>query len=161
MQGVDFPPIAAEQSVSLEISENAMGELLTHGWDTNVVSLLGVFVAGVMMSVNPGALPLIPIITGYVLGAEPRRGRLRLAAFLAGIVVAGMALGLVFATASGLIGTFIGPVWNGVIGIVLVVMGLRLLRLVRFKGIAVRTARRQVTTPLAAFFFGIPFVFAL
>lgn len=135
--------------------------VLGSGWDTSAVGLLGVFVAGVMVAVSPSALPLIPVLTGYVLGAAPRRGWKRLVAFLAGIVVAGLVLGLVFATASWLIGTLIGPAWNAVIGVALVVMGLRMLRLIRFKGIAIRTKRRQVTSPLAAFCFGVPFVFAL
>jgi hypothetical protein len=101
------------------------------------------------------------VITGYVLGAEQRRGWPRLVAFLAGIVVAGLALGIVFAAAGRLLGTVIGPAWNGLIGLILVVMGLRLLRILKFKGIAIRTERRQVATLSAAFLFGVPFVFAL
>ncbi len=98
---------------------------------------------------------------GYVLGVGPRRSWERLVAFLAGMVVAGLVLGLVFASTSWLIGILAGPACNAVIGMALGVMGLRMLRLIRFKGIATRPKPRQVTNPLAAFFFGMPFVFAL
>ena len=74
---------------------------------------------------------------------------------------AGMGLGIIFAAAGWLLGTVIGPAWNGLIGLILVVMGLRLLRILRFRGIALQTERRQVTTLSTAFFFGAPFVFAL
>ncbi len=136
---------------------NALG----NGWDAGFFGLLGALVAGLTVALSPSSLPLIPVITGYVLGAEQRRGWARLVAFLAGIVVAGMVLGIIFAAASRLLGTVIGPAWNGLIGLILVVMGLRLLRILRFRGIALQTERRQVVTLSAAFFFGAPFVFAL
>lgn len=124
-------------------------------------SLIGALLAGLVVAVSPGSLGLIPIITGYVLGGESERDWTRLVAFLAGIVVAGMVLGAVFAAAGWLLGAVIGPLWNGLIGLVLIVMGLRLLRLLRFKGIALRPEHRRVADPVAAFVFGMPFVFAL
>ncbi len=136
---------------------NALG----NGWDAGTLGVLGALVAGLTVALSPSSLPLIPVITGYVLGAEQRRGGPRLVAFLAGIVVAGMVLGIVFAAAGWLLGTVIGSAWNGLIGLILVVMGLRLLHILRFRGIALQTKRRQVTTLSAAFFFGVPFVFAL
>ncbi len=136
---------------------NALG----NGWDAGTLGVLGALVAGLTVALSPSSLPLIPVITGYVLGAEQRQGWARLVAFLAGIVVAGMVLGIIFAAAGRRLGTVIGPAWNGLIGLILVVMGLRLLRILKFRGIALQTERRQVTTLSAAFFFGAPFVFAL
>ncbi len=125
------------------------------------LGLTGAFAAGLVLAVGPSSLPIISVITGYVIGAEEKRGLPRLLGFLAGIVVAGIILGIIFAGASLLIGSVIGPAWNGIIGLVLVVMGLRLLRVLRFRGIAFRTERRQVGSTWAAFFFGMPFVFAI
>ncbi len=125
------------------------------------LGLTGAFAAGLVLAVGPSSLPIISVITGYVIGAEEKRGLPRLLGFLAGIVAAGIILGIIFAGASLLIGTVIGPAWNGIIGLVLVVMGLRLLRVLRFRGIAFRTERRQVGSMWAAFFFGMPFVFAV
>ena len=63
---------------------NALG----NGWDAGTLGVLGALVAGLTVALSPSSLPLIPVITGYVLGAEQRRGWPRLVAFLAGIVVA-------------------------------------------------------------------------
>lgn len=136
-------------------------DLLGNGAGLGPSSLVGAFIAGLIVALGPGSLGLVPVITGYVLGAGPRQGWVRLVAFLAGIVVAGMILGAVFAAAGWLVGVVIGPAWHGLIGVMLIVMGLRLLRLLRFKGIALRAERRHVSNPVAAFFFGMPFVFAL
>ena len=125
------------------------------------LELTGAFAAGLVLAVSPSSLPIISVITGYIIGAEEKRGCPRLLAFLAGIVVAGIILGIIFAGAGWLLGTIIGPAWNGIIGLVLVVMGLQLLRVFRFRGIAFRTERRQVGSPWAAFLFGMPFVFAV
>jgi cytochrome c biogenesis protein CcdA len=136
-------------------------DALGSGWESGALGMFGALVAGLVVALSPSSLPLIAVITGYVLGAEGRQGWTRLVAFLAGMMVAGVMLGLVFAAAGWLLGTVIGPAWNGLIGLLLVAMGLRLLGLLRFRGIALQTEHRQVTTLSAAFFFGMPFVFAL
>jgi cytochrome c biogenesis protein CcdA len=136
-------------------------DVLGNGWNTGVLGVFSALVAGLVVALSPSTLPLIAVITGYVLGAEAGRGWTRLAAFLAGIMVAGLVLGIVFGAAGWLLGSVIGPAWNGLIGLLLVVMGLRLLGILKFRGIALRTERRQMATCSAAFFFGMPFVFAL
>ena len=125
------------------------------------LGLTGAFAAGLVLAVGPSSLPIISVIAGYVIGAEEERRLPRLLGFLAGIVVAGIILGIIFAGAGWLLGTVIGPAWNGIIGLVLLVMGLRLLRVLKFRGIAFQTERQKVGSPWAAFLFGMPFVFAI
>jgi len=140
-----------ENLFNLFLEEQKMGTL----------GLTGAFAAGLVLAVGPSSLPIISVIAGYVIGAEEERRLPRLLGFLAGIVVAGIILGIIFAGAGWLLGTVIGPAWNGIIGLVLLVMGLRLLRVLKFRGIAFQTERQKVGSPWAAFLFGMPFVFAI
>ncbi len=131
----------------------------------SIPSLLGVFggfTAGVLVVFSPSSLPLIPVVIGYLVGKKEERRYLHLFSFLAGIVTAGMLLGGAFALMSHLIGGLIGPVWNLGIAILLGVMGFRMLGVIRFKTPAFRPKHQEGDPSfLQAFFFGMPFVFAL
>jgi cytochrome c biogenesis protein CcdA len=97
-----------------------------------LMTLLLVFLGGVISSASPCVLAAVPLVIATVGGAATTRGRaftLSLA-FVAGLALCFTALG----TVAALTGTLIGDVswlWKGLLAAVLIVMGLHLAGLVR------------------------------
>lgn len=97
-----------------------------------VVTLLLVFLGGVISSASPCVLAAVPLVIATVGGGATTRGRaLTLSlAFVAGLAVCFTALG----AAAALTGTLIGDVswlWKALLAVVLIAMGLHLAGLVQ------------------------------
>jgi cytochrome c-type biogenesis protein len=128
------------------------------------ISLVGfflVFVVGVAMAFNPRSLGLIPVIIGYVAGTGRNSsvgGTLRkVFAFVLGITAADVFLGILFAYIGRETAAIFGPRWEIILGLMLVVMGLRWLKLFRFRTIGVDMRGRKADSLIGAFFLGVPF----
>jgi cytochrome c-type biogenesis protein len=123
-----------------------------------------VFVAGLLTSLGPCSLSLLPVTLAYLAGFGGDRSRrpspwLRSVSFAAGIVGALVLLGL----ASGLMGRLYGRVPDQIslfVAVVAVVMGLNLLGLLRLplpSGPDPEVWRRRVPSPLAPLSAGMAF----
>lgn len=138
-----------------------VGDVVANG---SALSFGLAFLAGLVLSFNPGSFPTIPVAVGYFAsGARDPGHALRLAgALVAGMSAADVLLGVLFAGAGQLaVATFFGPKWGLVIGPVLVLLGLRWLNLVRFRvPILVPRGRKTATYP-GAFLLGVPFSLAV
>jgi cytochrome c-type biogenesis protein len=120
-----------------------------------------VFVGGLLTSLGPCSLSLLPVTLAYLAGFNGDQSRpwLRSLSFCGGIVGALVALGL----ASGLLGRIYGQVPRlvpAVVAILSVVMGLQLLGLIRIPlpaGPDPERWRRRVPAPLAPMAAGMAF----
>jgi cytochrome c-type biogenesis protein len=97
-----------------------------------LVTLLLVFLGGVISSASPCVLAAVPLVIATVGGTATSRARAVLlsVSFVLGLALCFTALGAAAALTGRLIGD-IGPWWNVVLGVLLVVMGLHLAGLVR------------------------------
>ena len=102
----------------------------------STVSLIGfllVFFAGLVLAFNPRSLLIIPVIAGYLAGPAETRPFNRAVAFVLGMTVADVALGVIFAYIGQGAAAIFGPRWEIVIGAVLIILGLRWLNVLRFR----------------------------
>lgn len=97
-----------------------------------LVTLLLVFLGGVISSASPCVLAAVPLVIATVGGTATSRSRAVLlsVSFVLGLALCFTALGAAAALTGRLIGD-IGPWWKVVLGVLLVVMGLHLAGLVR------------------------------
>lgn len=97
-----------------------------------LVTLVLVFLGGVISSASPCVLAAVPLVVATVGGTATSRGRAVLlsVSFVLGLVLCFTALGAAAALTGRLIGD-IGPWWKVTLGVLLVVMGLHLSGLVR------------------------------
>ncbi|MFZ5540806.1 MAG: cytochrome c biogenesis CcdA family protein [Pseudomonadota bacterium] len=128
-------------------------------------SLLGIglgFLAGFVFSFNPVAFASIPVALAYVTKAhEERRALLLGGAFIAGLLLTHVVLGVAAAAGGEWVKSVMGRHWGLVLGPLLIVMGLLWpgwLRL-RLPWIGMRGSR--VAGPWGAFLLGIPFSVAV
>ena len=128
------------------------------------VSLAGfalVFVIGLMMAFNPQSVMVIPVIVGYLVGRreeekEPSAWG-RALAFVLGMTTVDVALGILFAYIGVRVGSIFGQQWEAIIGVVLIVLGLRWLKVLRFRMVGFQMKARKAGSLAGAFFLGIPF----
>lgn len=136
----------------------------------STISLLSfglALVAGVLMGVSPASFPAWSVVVGYVLGGrEQKRGRafLLTLAFVLGIATVYTALGAFFAVAGQGLQTVLKfvssrlPLWNGLIGLLLLLIGLHMARLHRFNlPSLMNPIIRRAESPGGAYILGIPF----
>lgn len=120
------------------------------------------FVAGVLFSFNPVALAAIPVSMAYVTKARSARQALWFGAvFIAGMVLAQMALGAVAGLAGLGVQSLLGRYWGLVLGPWLIVLGLMWPGWVRmpFEGLPLRASR--TTTTWGTFMLGALFALAI
>ncbi len=128
------------------------------------VSLAGfalVFLIGLVMSFNPRSVMVIPVIVGYLVGhregeKEPSVWG-RALAFVVGMTAADVALGILFAYIGVKVASIFGQRWEAVIGIVLILLGLRWLGVLRFRTVGLQMKAKKAGSLAGAFFLGIPF----
>ncbi len=120
------------------------------------------FVAGVLFSFNPVALAAIPVSMAYVTKANSIRQALGFGAvFIAGMVVAQVALGAVAALVGLGVQALLGRHWGLVLGPWLIALGLLWAGWVRvpFEGLSLRA--RRTTTAWGTFMLGAVFAVAI
>ncbi len=128
------------------------------------ISIIGfglVFLVGLAMAFNPRSLSIVPVLVGYIAGArdttEPERAFVKTIAFVLGMTIADVALGILFALIGKKVSAIFGPRWEFLIGIVLIVLGLRWLNVLRFRTVGYELKPRSAGTVLGAFLLGVPF----
>ncbi|HNZ04750.1 MAG TPA: cytochrome c biogenesis protein CcdA [Myxococcota bacterium] len=107
---------------------NAGGYIQTNPW----MALLAVFAGGVLTASNPCVLAMIPLMMGYVAGQRQTgvvRSLLFSLTFVAGLALTFTAMGMLAALAGRMYGDVSG-IWNLVVAVVCVLMGLHLTGLV-------------------------------
>ncbi len=120
-----------------------------------LVTLVLVFLGGVISSASPCVLAAVPLVVATVGGTATSRGRAVLlsVSFVLGLALCFTALGAAAALTGRLIGD-IGPWWKVILGVILVVMGLHLSGLVRLPLPTVDGKRFRGAGPAGAFGLG-------
>ncbi len=100
--------------------------------NVSLLALLLVFVGGVLTSIGPCNVAMIPLIIGYVGGRDLTRGRsLAISAmFVLGLSVTFVLLGVLAAGVGALFG-WMGKIWYYVVGAICIVIGLQLTGLIQ------------------------------
>lgn len=124
---------------------------------------LGVgFVAGFVFSFNTVAIAAIPVTLAYVTKAHEPRRALRLGgAFIAGLIVTHVALGVAAALGGGWVKSVMGRWWGLVLGPLLIVLGLIWPGWLRFRLPWFSMRGRIVSGAWGAFALAIPFSVAI
>lgn len=120
------------------------------------------FVAGFLFSLNPVALAAIPVSLAYVTKGRDRNQALLFgAAFISGMIIAHVALGLIAGLGGKWAAALAGRGWGFVLGPLLIVLGLMWAGWLR---IPLPSFGFKATRPMAtwgAFLLGIPFAIAV
>ena len=139
----------------------ALRDVVAH---VSLLSFAFAFLAGLVLSFNPGSFAAIPVAVGYFAsGARDARHAFLLAgAFVAGTSAADVLLGVLFAAAGNYaVAMVFGPRWGLVIGPVLLLLGLRWLNIVSFRLPVLAPKGRKTATYAGAFVLGLPFSLAV
>lgn len=120
-----------------------------------LVTLLLVFLGGVISSASPCVLAAVPLVVATVGGGSTSRGRgvALTTAFVLGLAVCFTALGALAAMTGRLIGD-VGPGWKVALGVVLLLMGAHLTGLVRLPLPSLSGARLKGAGVAGAFALG-------
>ncbi len=120
------------------------------------------FLAGFVFSFNPVAFASIPVVLAYVTKAhEERRAHLLGGAFIAGIVVTHVVLGVAAALGGEWVKAVMGRQWGLFLGPLLIVMGLLWPGWLKLRLPWITMRGRRVAGPWGAFLLGIPFSVAV
>lgn len=118
--------------------------------------------AGFVFSFTPVSLAAIPAVAAYVTKARAFREALIFgAAFIAGMVLTHVVLGMLAAAGGQWLEHLVGPVWSAVTGAVLVFLGLVWIDLIRLPLPWIALQGRQVATAGGAFTLGVPFTLGI
>ncbi len=127
----------------------------------SITGFLLVLLIGLVMAFNPRSLMVIPVIVSYLSVQREGEGNAgsfsRAIAFVLGMTFADVLLGVLFALIGKRVGLIFGPRWEILIGIVLIVLGLRWLKVFKFRGIGFEMKGKKAGSIAGAFFLGIPF----
>ncbi len=133
-------------------------QILSH---ISVIGFALVFLIGLAMAFNPRSLSIVPVLVGYIAGdretASPERAFSKTLFFVSGMTVADVALGILFALIGRKVSAIFGPRWEFLIGIVLIVLGLRWLNILKFRTIGFDIKIKKTGSLFGAFLLGVPF----
>jgi cytochrome c-type biogenesis protein len=120
------------------------------------------FFLGLLATFTPATFPLAPVIVGYIGSSARARASAwgRALAFLAGVSLVTVAIGALFGAAGVLAQMLIGgnlAIWNGLAGLVTLVVGLGALGVVPLPLRCVAIPRALGSSWLGAFTLGLPF----
>ncbi len=128
-------------------------------------SLAGIglgFLAGFVFSFNPVSFASIPVVLAYVTKAhEERRALLLGGAFVSGMVMTHVVLGVAAALGGEWVSGVMGREWGLLLGPLLIVLGLLWPGWLKLRLPWLSMRARQVTGPWGAFLLGIPFSVAI
>jgi cytochrome c biogenesis protein CcdA len=115
-----------------QLVENTGTYVQTNPW----LAVVAVFVGGVLTASNPCVIAMIPLMMSFVAGRrDEKTGVLRALAysfvFVLGLAITFTALGMIAALAGQMYGDVSG-VWNWIVAVVCLVMGLHLMEVLRF-----------------------------
>ena len=79
----NYPAISETQSLANQLNS-----------DRFFWGLLTFFVSGILLSLTPCVLPMVPVLSGIILGANPARGKLLTLSYIAGVVTMYTLLGI-------------------------------------------------------------------
>ncbi len=120
------------------------------------------FAAGFIFSFNPVAIAAIPVTLAYVTKAyEPRRALRLGGAFIAGLIVTHVLLGVAAALGGEGVSRVLGREWGLVLGPVLIVLGLMWPGWIKFRPPWFAMRARRVAGAWGAFALGVPFSIAI
>ncbi|MBR1943558.1 cytochrome c biogenesis protein CcdA [bacterium] len=107
-----------------------------HGEHFKATMLIASFFGGVIASVSPCSLAMLPIIIGYIGGyskEKPFKTFLQMLVFILGTAVVFTAIGIICAVTGKVFISFMGSYFGLIIGSFLIVMGLKLLDILDFE----------------------------
>ncbi len=120
------------------------------------------FLAGFVFSFNPVSFASIPVVLAYVTRAhEERRAVMLGGAFVAGLIVTHVALGVAAALGGEWVKTVMGRHWGLVLGPVLILLGLMWPGWLKLRLPWISMRAKQVSGIWGAFLLGIPFSVAV
>ncbi len=127
------------------------------------LAVLAIFVGGLLTAASPCVLAMIPLMMGYVAGQKPGEGGVGRSLLLSVVFVVGLSLtftGLgMFAALAGQLYGDISSVWNWVVVVVCLAMGLHLMEVVQVPIPAVVRFRPRARGVLGALVLGLLFGF--
>ena len=137
--------------------ENAGAYIQTNPW----LALVAVFVGGVLTASNPCVLAMIPLMMSFVAGrGDQQTGVLKAfvfsVLFVVGLVTTFTALGMIAALAGTMYGDVSG-VWNWIVAVVCLVMGLHLMGVLKFTIPTPIKVQPKVRGPVGALLLGLLF----
>ena len=121
--------------------------------------LILVFLGGVLTSLSPCILSMLPVMLGYIGGLEKptkTKGFITSAFFVLGLAVTFSILGVVAALLGKAFGQ-IGPAWLYIIGFFAIIMGLQLIGIINFNLPGLKTMPEKRGGVLGAFGVGLLF----
>lgn len=148
--------------------------LLAIGWGINLAELKAVlaeptlhglwlgFLAGFIFSFNPVAIASIPVVLAYVTRShEPQRAIRYGSAFVLGMVITHVGLGVAAALGGGWVQSVMGRWWGLILGPLLIALGMIWLGWIRFRLPWFSMRGQKVSGSVGAFLLGIPFSVAI
>lgn len=130
--------------------------------EPSLTSLVIAFAAGFVFAFNPIVFASIPLVLAYVTKAhEPRRAVLLGGAFVAGMLVTHIFLGVAAALGGDWAQKVMGREWGLVLGPVLIFLGLMWPGWIKVRIPWLVARGRKVTGVAGAFLLGVPFTVAL
>lgn len=144
---------------SIDVSSDALSNTLEHA------SLTGIglaFLVGFVFSFNPVSFASIPVMLAYVTKAHEERRAIAMGiAFVAGMLLTHVALGVVAALGGEWVKSIMGRQWGLVLGPLLIIMGLQWSGLINIRLPWFGVRGHQVTGLWGAFLLAIPFSVAV
>ena len=97
-EGLCYPPTIIDINKVDEDNRPAISETQSLANQLNsdrfFWGLLTFFVSGILLSLTPCVLPMVPVLSGIILGANPARGKLLTLSYIAGVVTMYTLLGI-------------------------------------------------------------------
>ncbi len=130
--------------------------------DPNAMGLVVAFAAGLVFAFNPIVFASIPVVLAYVTKArEPRSAALLGGAFVAGMLLTHVLLGLVSALGGEWAGNLMGRQWGLVLGPLLILLGMLWTGWLKVRIPWFTVRGKKITGAWGAFLLGVPFTVAL
>ena len=111
--------------------------------------LIGSFIGGILASISPCSLAMLPLIVGYIGGYSketPFRTFLQLCCFILGTAIVFTLIGIACALTGNVFASALGPYFTLLIASLLFVMGLKLLDILEFDTPTIIKSMPQNTT---------------